>query len=259
MAEGCLRARAHYLDITGETPVFAALERMGPAAGDAGILLLPGAGFDVVPTDCLAAHVARRLPGADRIRLGLAGFSRPSRGTARTVIDGIASGWGRVASTAPRTRRIDFGRGPTPCAAVPWGDLFTAPRTTGVKDVAVYMPSPAAFQVLRPFLGLAAPLLRLGPVRELLIAAATRGLPGPTEAELRRSAVQWCEATGPSGARVEARQKTPEPYRLTALVLVEIAARVAGGDAPPGYRTPAGAYGPDLVLAVPGCTRTDLA
>jgi hypothetical protein len=29
-------------------------------------MIMPGVGFDVVPSDCLAVHVARRLPGARR-------------------------------------------------------------------------------------------------------------------------------------------------------------------------------------------------
>ena len=33
--------------------------------------------------------------------------------------------------------------------------------------------------------------------------------------------------------------------------------RAAGGDAPPGFQTPAKAYGPDFVLEIDGVTRTD--
>src|SRR5512138_497116 len=84
MAEACIDERVHYLDITGEVPVFEALLGMGTAARNAGVMLLPGAGFDVVPTDCLAAHLVRRLPGARSIVLAIAALQRMSRGTART-------------------------------------------------------------------------------------------------------------------------------------------------------------------------------
>jgi short subunit dehydrogenase-like uncharacterized protein len=254
MAEGCLRARAHYLDITGELPAFAAIEALGPAAQAAGVVLLPGAGYDVVPTDCLAAHLARRLPGAERLRLGVAGLARPSRGTTRTVLEQLSVGW-TPPRGVPGTRAIDFGRGPTPCALVPWGDVFTAPRTTGIADVAVYMPAGGAQRLLP----VVAPLLRLRFVRALAIRAATGGLPGPTEDERARGrSAQWGEASDRAGARVEARQGTVEPYRFTALAMVELARRVLAGEASPGFRTPAGAFGPDLVLAIPGSTREEV-
>ena len=64
MAEACVDERAHYLDVTGEIPVFEALVALGPAARNVGVMLLPGAGFDVVPTDCLAVHLVRRRGGA---------------------------------------------------------------------------------------------------------------------------------------------------------------------------------------------------
>src|SRR5215211_4167475 len=55
MAEACLRTRRHYVDISGEILGFEALAAMDSQAKAAGIMLLPGAGFDVVPSDCLAA------------------------------------------------------------------------------------------------------------------------------------------------------------------------------------------------------------
>src|SRR5687768_8923152 len=64
MANACLRTGVHYIDITGEIDVFEQLHARDAAARAAGMMLLPGAGFDVVPSDCLAAHLKRRLPSA---------------------------------------------------------------------------------------------------------------------------------------------------------------------------------------------------
>jgi short subunit dehydrogenase-like uncharacterized protein len=64
MADACLRNRVHYLDITGEIDVFEALAARDAEATARGVMLLPGVGFDVVPSDCLAAHLKRRLPDA---------------------------------------------------------------------------------------------------------------------------------------------------------------------------------------------------
>ena len=37
-----------------------------------------------------------------------------------------------------RTRRIDFGRGPTDAMTIPWGDIATAYRSTGIPNIRVY-------------------------------------------------------------------------------------------------------------------------
>ena len=66
----------------------------------------------------------------------------------------------------------------------------------------------------------------------------------------------WGEAR--DGARtVTSRLRTPEGYTLTAQTALEIAGRVLHGDLKPGYQTPSSAYGPDLILALAGCTRSD--
>src|SRR5687767_1916180 len=89
MSDACLRARAHYLDITGEVAVFEGLAARDVEARSAGIMLLPGTGFDVVPSDCLAAHLARRLPGAVSLSLAFRAIGGASRGTLSTMVEGL--------------------------------------------------------------------------------------------------------------------------------------------------------------------------
>src|SRR5260370_13956698 len=133
MADGCLKAGVHYLDITGEEGVREALAQRGDEARAAGVMLLPGAGFDVVPSDCLAAHLKRRLPSATGLALAFQTSGGMSRGTALTVIQGLAGGGlirrrGRLTPVpaADRTRSIDFGAGPVKAVTLPWGDVVTA-------------------------------------------------------------------------------------------------------------------------------------
>jgi short subunit dehydrogenase-like uncharacterized protein len=259
VAEACLASGAHYLDITGEIPVLEAMAGLSPAAEKAGVMLLPGAGFDVVPTDCLAAHLVRRLPGATRLSLAFRGLARLSRGTARTMLRQLASRAGDPrTSPQPRVRPFDFGDGPATCVSIPWGDLATAPRSTGVKDVAVYVPPPPRAGGMK-LLPLLAALSRLPGAAGLAVSLMTGGEPGPTpEERARGGTVVLGEAADAAGARVAARLRTPEPYVLTALAAVAIAERALSGDARPGWQTPASAYGPDLVTALPGCSREDL-
>src|SRR4029079_2470035 len=82
VADACLAAHVHYLDVTGEIGVFEGLAALDGAARAADVLLLPGVGFDVVPSDCLAAHLKRRLPAATRLALGFQTGGGGRRGAA---------------------------------------------------------------------------------------------------------------------------------------------------------------------------------
>jgi short subunit dehydrogenase-like uncharacterized protein len=266
MAEACLRGKLHYLDITGEIPVFESLHSRSSDAKSVGVMLLPGAGFDVVPSDCLAAHLKRRLPSATRLRLAFVSGGGLSRGTATTMIENIAKGGlirrdgalTRVPS-AWRTRRFDFGRGPRACVTIPWGDVSTAFYSTGIPNVEVYTAVPwtlrAGMKLSRPF----ARLLASGPVQRFLLGRVRSGAPGPSaETRARSRAVLLGEVTDESGGRAAARLRTPDGYTLTVLTALAIVERVLRGDAPSGFQTPALAYGPDFVLGLEGVTREDL-
>jgi short subunit dehydrogenase-like uncharacterized protein len=267
MAEACLRTGVHYLDITGEIAVFEALARRDAEARAAGVMLLPGVGFDVVPTDCLAAHLKRRLPSATRLELAFRGFGRISRGTATTALEGMHAGGavrrdGKIVQVPAgyATRNVDFGRGPVPVSAIPWGDVSTAFHSTGIPNITVYTAFPRTLRRLMGVSGLVAPLLRLGPIQALLRAALRRQPPGPSAEERARGlSLLWGEAVDDVGQRVVSRMQTPEGYMLTALSAVQCAEHVLGGRARPGFQTPSLAFGADLVLELPGVTREDLA
>jgi short subunit dehydrogenase-like uncharacterized protein len=268
MADACLAARAHYLDITGEVGVFEALAARGDEARAAGVTLLPGVGFDVVPSDCLAAHLKRRLPGATELRLGFQATGRPSQGTAATMVENLGRVGGLVRAggvikpvpAAWKTRTIDFGRGPVTAMTIPWGDVATAYRSTGIPNVEVYAAAPRALRAFARLSRYLGPLLRLPPVQRALKRRLTGGAAGPSAEERARGrSYLWGEAADPSGKTVTSRLQGPEGYTLTALAAVAVAERVLGGAAPPGFQTPSLAFGPDFVLELPGVRREDLA
>ena len=254
LVEGCLRTGADYVDITGEIPVIESVQDRDEEAIDADVTLLPAAGFSVVPLDCLAAHVAERLPEATDLALGVDSFRVPSIGTIRTVIEGSDTGGairrdGELEGVPAnwRTRRIDFGRGTRPAVTMPMGDVSSAYYTTGIPNVEVYalMPQPARL-VLRahPYL---APLLATKPVQ--WTAKKLAGVrEGPSErARERGVAYLWGEAKT-DDERVVSRLRTPDPYVVTVKAAVTATERVLVGDAPDGFQTPANAFGPEFVL-----------
>src|SRR5581483_4798724 len=149
MAEACLATRTHYLDITGEADVYHGLMLHGREAAAAGLMLVPGCGFDVVPPDCLAAHLHRRMPAATRLTLAFQPSSGPSRGTAATAAEHLHEGGlirrgGELVRVpmADRIREFDFGEGKRTTVRIPWGDVVTAFTSTGIPDIEVYMATP---------------------------------------------------------------------------------------------------------------------
>jgi short subunit dehydrogenase-like uncharacterized protein len=261
MARACLRAGAHYLDITGELAVFEALRAFGDEARAAGVMLLPGAGLDVVPSDCLAAELAARVPGATRLELALLPLGGLSRGTALTMLrvaprGGAECRGGAIVRTrAARVRAVDFGRGPVRCLGLPWGDACTAHVSTGIPEIVTWVAVP-------PRLALAARLA--GPLRGLIGSrlvqragerAIRRRPPGPTAEERARGrCLFWGRASDAAGRAAEGRLATPEGYTFTSHSAVALARVALQGGARPGFQTPSRLCGARFVLSLPGVT-----
>ena len=266
MVAACLRAGAHYLDVTGEIPVIETLARCDRAARARGVMVMPGVGFDVVPSDCLALHVARRLPDATELALGLTGLAFATRGSAATLAEhagvGVHVRRGGVLTPVPPgalRRSFDFGAGPRPCCNVSWGDVAAAWYTTGIPDIAVYFeatPTLEAMLLASRFLGW---MLRGAPGQAWLKGHAALLPEGPdAAARARHEMVLVAEARAPGGRMARARLRTPEAYSFTALAAPVLARRALQGDCEPGFQTPARVYGADFVLSLDGVAREDL-
>jgi short subunit dehydrogenase-like uncharacterized protein len=266
MADACLRRRVHYLDITGEIAVFESLAARDAEARAAGVMLLPGVGFDVVPSDCLAMHLKQRLPGATHLALGFASSGRVSRGTATTMAENLhtsgairRNGQITAVPVAWKTRTIDFGRGPVKAFTIPWGDVATAYHSTGIPNIEVYVAAPLGRRIAARLLRYFGWLLGTGPVQRFLKKRIRAGPPGPSALERATGKTYlWGEATDEAGRRVAARLTGPEGYTFTVLTALAVVERVLAGQAPPGYQTPAKVYGADFVLGVAGVTREDV-
>lgn len=265
MVDACLRTGRHYLDITGEIDVFEACAARSAEAKAKGIMLLPGVGFDVVPSDCLAAHVARRLPGAKKLTLGISGMGKASRGTAKTMVESLGSGTkvrrgGQIVAVpkAPQ-RTIDYGQGPKLSVGVSWGDVATAWHSTAIPDIDVYFEAAGPIKQMANAGPLTQWFLARSWMKRFLKSRIDRMPEGPTDAERAASHhVLVAEATDARGNSVRSRLRTPEGYTLTQATALAIAKRVLDGDFMPGFQTPSLAYGPDLILDFDGCLREDL-
>lgn len=266
MADACLRTRTHYLDITGEIAVFESLAARDAEAKEAGVMLLPGVGFDVVPSDCLAAHLKRRLPDAVHLTLAIKGDGRLSRGTATTMTENINRGGlvrrgGKLTPvpSAWHTREIDFGRGPEPATTIPWGDVSTAFHSTGIPDVEVYAAMPASMRYAMVISRHVGSLLASPWAQRYMKSRIRSGPPGPSDAERARGkSIVWGEATDAAGKRCVSRLRGPEGYTLTSMTALAAVEHVLAGRAPAGFQTPSRAYGADFIMEIEGVTREDL-
>lgn len=265
MADACLRTGTHYLDITGEVSVFEALFARDAEARTAGVMLMPGVGFDVVPSDCLAAHLKRRLPTANRLALGFQGLGKVSRGTATTMVENMhrgglvrENGILRRVPAAWQTRVIDFGNGPVKAITIPWGDVSTAYRSTGIPNIEVYLAAPLRLRVAARMSRYVGWLVGSSFVQKLIKQRIRKAPPGPTESErsLGKSFL-WGEAKDATGLRVVSRLRGPDGYTLTVRSALAVVERVLAGEARPGFQTPSSMFGPDFVLGLEGVVRGD--
>ncbi len=269
MVDACIRNRAHYLDITGEIAVFETLASgaRSAEAKAAGVMLLPGSGFDVVPSDCLAAHLYQRLPTATWLTLAFSGGTGLSRGTATTMVENIDRGGairraGKITKVPAgwRRREIDFGDRTRHVVTLPWGDVSTAFHSTGIPNIEVYTAAPESAvrgMIASRYFGW---LLATEPAQRFLKERINSGAPGPSESQ-RATAVArlWGEAWDDDGNRVVSRLRTPDGYTLTALTAVAAAQKVLAGGAKPGFQTPSRAFGADFILEIEGTEREDVA
>jgi short subunit dehydrogenase-like uncharacterized protein len=263
MVEACLRNKKHYADITGEIAVFEAMARLDSKAKEAGIMVMSGVGFDVVPTDCLARHLKDRLPTTDHLSLAFYGIGRLSHGTQATMTMNVGQGGairknGKITRVpaAWKTREIDFGDVTKNAVTIPWGDVATAYYSTGILNIEVYtVVPPANLKMLKAsrYLGW---LMATKRVQEYLQKKIPAG--GPSDEERAKGkTLLWGEAQDPNGNRVESRMTAPEGYTTTALAALNIMQKILDGNFQPGYQTPAKAYGADLILEIEGVTRQD--
>jgi short subunit dehydrogenase-like uncharacterized protein len=269
MADACLRTGTHYLDLTGEIPVYQALVARDAEAKAKQVMLLPGVGFDVVPTDCLALYLKQRLPSATRLVLAfrIQGPSSLPPGTLATIIELIPSMGGATVvrdgqlETAPisiKTRMIDFGDGPVRAMRLPWaGDVFMAFRSTGIPNIEEYpVHSKEASRALIAIF-LMRPLLGIAPVRDLIKSKIPAG-PTAEERAKTRTVVRG-QVEDDQGHKAVSRLCGPEAgVTWTAMTALAAVRKVLAGHAPPGFQTPALAYGADFALECTGVTREDI-
>ena len=232
LAEACLAAGVHYVDIGNELQVFRALYAMDQRARRAGVAVIPGVGFGVVATNCLARYVSDAIGGARDLEVAaVAATARQGPGIAASVRENLPyGGWTRRAG---RLHPQPLGSGITtitlpdgPCRVMPFptGDLEAAFNATGAPDITAYSLVPA----------------------DPVPADSRAG------SQVYRS-FGWARAVGPDGATAQAVLQTGDSYAFTAAASVR-AVEETLARSPRGALSPATAFGADFTLTIPDTT-----
>ncbi|MCB9422946.1 MAG: saccharopine dehydrogenase NADP-binding domain-containing protein [Ardenticatenaceae bacterium] len=268
MLRACLAGKTHYVDITGEIGVFENTFHYDEAARQNNLVFISGVGFDVVPSDCLANYVADKLPDATELELAIAALGSASAGTTNTMLELLPTlkkgsvvrrnGRYQSHSIGQDAKQVTFSNGRTRTVTpLPWGDLATAYRSTGIPNITTYMILPVSPTMAR-FFRLYRPLLAIKPVRRLAQTIVARNVTGPDEtARQTGRSYLYARATNQRGTAVEAWLETMEGYQLTAVAGVRAVEKILNGETTAGTLTPAQAFGVDFVLEIEGTKRFD--
>lgn len=261
LAKACIKTGCNYLDITGEIEVFEYLYNLGDVAVKRGMVLCPGAGFDVIATDCVAAALKAALPDAENLALAFHSESRLSPGTIKTIIEAFKNkGMIRkkgVIKTVPlafKVRNIDFGAGPKTTVTIPWGDVSTAFYTTGIPNIEVYVAFPekwiAIFKILRIF----RPIIGLEPVQKFLKKIVEIQVSGPSAQDRETTPVYlWGEVRDSKGSCFQAQLTTANGYDVTKMGSLGIVEKLLNKSPEPGFYTPSQLMGAHYISRLPGC------
>jgi short subunit dehydrogenase-like uncharacterized protein len=262
MLAGCRRAKTHYLDITGEIAVFEDIHSRSQEFRDAGIVVIPGVGFDVVPTDCLAAMLKRELPSATHLKLAFTSrYGKLSPGTTKTMVEGLPEGGrirrdGRIVKVVPayKIETIPFTEDLSAAAVtIPWGDVSTAFYSTGIPNIEVFLGASAKQIRQMQMPGILRWLAGLKPVQAFIKGQIARRVHGPTDEQRARDEVYvYGEVWDAAGKKAALRLRTREGYTLTAESGIAATLNAMTGILPPGAYTPSMAFGADYVMGLEG-------
>ncbi|WP_414430964.1 saccharopine dehydrogenase family protein [Alcanivorax sp. IL3] len=259
LMKACVAARTHYLDITGEISVFELAQSLSEKARSAGIVICPGVGFDVIPTDCVAASLKAALPNATHLALGFDSRSGFSPGTAKTSVEALAQGGkirrhGKIVTVpmAYEVRLIDFGDGEKEAMTIPWGDVSTAYHSTGIPNIKVFIPGSPRMIKSAKYASYVRPLLGIKLVQKLIKARIAKTVKGPDEAtRTQMPTFVWGEATNSRGEKKTARIHTDNAYSLTITGSLAVIEHLMDAQPVGGAYTPSKLTGADLVTRLP--------
>lgn len=260
MLKACIATGTHYLDITGEIEIFEFAKSLDQQARDAKCVLMPGVGFDVVATDCLAAKLATQVKEPLTLEMAFCGEGGASPGTAKTFVEMLPEGGfirqdhhiTRVPSGYKR-KAICFSDRSAWCMSIPWGDISTAYSTTGIPNIVVYTAVPRVAALLSRLMSPLMVLMKPAFIQQKLKRLIEKNVQGPDEATRQGGCMRlWGRVENAKGEHAEQWLDLADGYQFTILASLAVMEALSKTPLAPGYQTPAGAFGADFIESIPG-------
>lgn len=260
VVQACISKGVHYLDISGEPDMFELHLARDDQAKATGSVVIPGVGFDVVPSDTLAKCLADRLENAVSLDMAFFGDGAGSAGSAKTVL-GMMSDKCKVrrdgkikrVPLAFARKRVRFSDREEWCMSIPWGDISTAYHSTGIPNITMYMAASKKSALIMRLMSPLAPLLALPSLQRKLFARIEETVQGPDNETRNQSCMRlWGKACDSTGKCVEATVDTSEGFTFTTHASLLCVDRVLSGTVPGGCYTPTQAFGTELAFEIPG-------
>jgi short subunit dehydrogenase-like uncharacterized protein len=260
MLEACFALGVHYLDITGEIDVFEWAQTQSEKAVSSGSVVIPGVGFDVVPSDCLAASLAKALPGATTLELAFASDTPFGPGALKTAVKIFPQG-GKVRRDGKivpdvlggRTREIPFSHRKLWAVSIPWGDVSTAYHSTKIPNITVFAAFPKKMMVLIKVMNPFRSVFRINAMQKLAEKGIERFAKGSDEKTwIHNKSYLWGEISDSKNHQKRGVLECSEAYVLEVDCALKSVERVLAGKVKPGVWTPSQAFGASFIEEIPG-------
>jgi short subunit dehydrogenase-like uncharacterized protein len=240
LIQACINSKTHYLDIAGEYTEVKKAFQFHEEASQNGIVVLPAAGFGVVPTDIAATLACEQVNNPTHLKIAYATVGGASRGTLKTVLKDIQKSGhilvnGEYQRAKPAERELTitvFGK-PIRTVYNPWrADLFTAYQSTDVKNIETYSEFPSF--VVSMMKG------KLTWLRNLILNRFINFLPeGPTGKQLQKGSTYIkAIAKNSKGDEGIVEIQGPEAYLFTVICIQKMIELISENESVKGFITP---------------------
>lgn len=260
MLEACLSQGVHNLSLAGEIPILEELHGYDHIAREKGVVIAVGLGFDVMPTDAMAAKIKQALPDASHLLIGLDGPNDMSRGSMKEFFEQIGEQpfWvrtnGVLIASKPKTAYMDFGNGRKLNSTIAWGDTASAYHSTGIPNIEVYAAVTKSDWLTIKLLNAFSFIFKSKAIQSLLNTALDKFMTGPDERTREQGlSYLFAEGTNPSKQKVRVYMTAPTAYKITYLGAVQAIKYILENPTKQGgYYTPAQLLGIDTITQIEG-------
>lgn len=256
LMEACLRCKCNYLDITGEIPSMYLAFYLNQKTKETGVVFLPSAGFDIIPTDCLAKRLSEQMPDATHLKLGFSNKGGEiSRGTWLTTLE-FLGGTGRISRDGKliesnigeftidvKIKDFSF------CGiSIPWGDVYSSYISTKIPNAEVYIALPRLLVKSKSLLLFFLKILKVHLIKNIVAIFMKKTLTGPSKSKRDSTKTYvWGRVENSNGKMIEEVYQFMEGYNLTAKGAAECVERVLKNTLKPGTYTPSLAFGSEFM------------